>query len=96
MRQPEPSERQPEPRRDESGFTLIELLIVVTILGLVARLVVVNYGAMVPGSQLDADAAKLVSIVETARIEATLRLRTMKVEFDLDLERFRLILPRVH
>ncbi len=77
----------------EQGFTLLELLVVVTILALIARLVMVNYGAMVPGSRLDADASKIVSIMEQARIEATLRLRTMKVEFDLDLERFRLILP---
>lgn len=82
-----------EGRPAQRGFTLIEVLVVVTILALTVRVVLVNYGAIVPSARLDAEASRLVGAIEGARTEAILQGKELEFELDLELNRFRIVLP---
>ena len=80
--------------RNQSGFTLIELMIVVAIMALVVRIVMVNIGALIPSSALDSVAAKIQSELDFVRSEARIQGKQYKLEFDLDNQQKRLVLPQ--
>jgi len=80
-----------EPNQD--GFTLLELMVVIMVLGLVLRIVVVNMGAFLPGSALDAQANNLRFTLDYLRSEAKIQGKPYTLELDLDKHRTRIILP---
>jgi type II secretion system protein H len=75
------------------GFTLVEVLLVVGILALMAQIVVVNLGAMVPRTVLDGDARDIMGKLDFLRTEAMLQGKEMTLELDLDGDRYRIIMP---
>lgn len=77
----------------DAGFTLVELMVVVAIIGIASQLVLVNLGAMVPATVLDSEAQRLMSEIEFLRAEAQLQGKTFKIQLDLDLEQYRVVLP---
>jgi type II secretion system protein H len=81
-------------RRSQSGFTLIELMIVVAIMALIVRVVMVNIGALIPSSALDSVVAKIQSELAFVRSEARIQGKQYKMQFDLDTQRKRLVLPQ--
>ncbi len=81
------------PKRREAGFTLIEVMVVVTIVAIAAQIVTVNLGALVPSTLLDSESKKLMGTIDYLRSESQLRSETFKLEFDLDLNAYRIIFP---
>ena len=81
------------PRRRAAGFTLIELMVVLVIASLLIQLAVVNVGAMIPGAKIEAEANKLRSVLSYIRSEAMLQGRIYRVRFDMDRNRYQIILP---
>jgi len=81
--------RQPR----QSGFTLIELLIVLAIMALTLRVVAVNMGAWIPSSALKAVTGQIQSELDFVRSEAKLQGKSYRLEFDLDENLYRLVLP---
>lgn len=80
-------------RPSEAGFTLIEIMVVIMILGLVLRIVMVNMGAFIPSSALDAQANKLRFTLDYLRSEAKIQGKPYTLELDLDKHMTRIILP---
>ena len=79
--------------RREGGFTLIELMVVISIMALAVRLVVLNAGAFIPSWQIHAEARKLASRISFLASEARIQGRKLALEFDLDTESVRTLLP---
>jgi prepilin-type N-terminal cleavage/methylation domain-containing protein len=75
------------------GFTLIELMVVMVIASLLIQLAVVNVGAMIPGAKIEAEANKLRSVLSYVRSEAMLQGRLYRIRFDMDRNRYQVILP---
>lgn len=75
------------------GFTLIELMVVVAIIALAGQIVVVNLGALIPSSTLNSEATRLIGDIEFMRSEARLQGKPYRIELDLDLGRWRIVLP---
>lgn len=75
------------------GFSLVEVLVVLAIIGLVVQFVVVNMGAMVPKTKLDAEAKKLVANLDFLRSEARIQGKRYLLELDLQNPRWRMVLP---
>ena len=80
-------------RSSEAGFTLLEIMVVIMVLGLVLRIVVVNMGAFIPNSALDAQANQLRFTLDYLRSEAKIQGKPYSLELDLDKHRTRVILP---
>ncbi|MCC6672962.1 MAG: prepilin-type N-terminal cleavage/methylation domain-containing protein [Planctomycetes bacterium] len=95
MRAPaEPSVGAGLPRAGPAaGFTLLELLVVISIMGLITQLVIANLGALVPARTMDKETAELAYRLDYVRSEARMAGKTFRVQFDLDNQRWRLILP---
>ena len=68
-------------------------MVVVMILGLVLRIVVVNMGAFIPSSALDAQANQLRFTLDYLRSEAKIQGKPYTLELDLDKHRTRILLP---
>jgi prepilin-type N-terminal cleavage/methylation domain-containing protein len=77
----------------QDGFTMLELMVVIVVAALLLRMAMVNVGAIIPGSQVDAEARKLRAVLHHVRTEAALSGRVHSVELDLDGSRFRTVLP---
>jgi type II secretion system protein H len=75
------------------GFTLIELMVVIAVIGLAGQLVFMNLGALVPSTVLTSEATRLMGDIEFIRSEARLQGKQYKIEIDLELDRWRLVLP---
>ena len=75
------------------GFTLIELMVVIAILGLAGQLVFMNLGTLVPSTVLTSEATRLMGDIEFVRSEARLQCKLYRIEIDLELNRWRLVLP---
>jgi len=76
-----------------SGFSLTELLIVVAILGLIAGVVIVGGGTMIPGAQLSQVVHTLAAEMYGARSEAISRGHTYHIVYDLDAGSYHLLTP---
>ncbi|MEC7583386.1 MAG: GspH/FimT family pseudopilin [Planctomycetota bacterium] len=76
-----------------SGFTIIEVMIVVLIMGMIAAIVIPNLGMFVPEARLNSAAQQLVSNIDFARSEARIQGKRVTLEFDLENERWRYVLP---
>lgn len=77
----------------QSGFTIIELMVVVAILALVLQMVMLNMGAMVPKTKLDAESKKLVANIDFLRSEARVQGKRYLMQLDLGKARWRMVLP---
>jgi len=78
---------------DRAGFSMIEMLAVIVILGLLATLVTVNWRAILPRTELHSAVRTLASTIHGAHSEAISRNAVFKVEYDLDLHRYRVNTP---
>jgi len=79
--------------RARSGFSLTELLIVVAILGMIAGVVVLGSGAMLPGAQLSQAVHTLSANIYGARSEAISRTQTYHIEYDIDAGSYQTVTP---
>jgi type II secretion system protein H len=77
----------------QDGFTLIELMVVVAIGALILQFVMVNMGAMVPKTKLDAEAKRLLAHLDFLRSEARIQGKRYVLEIDLDHPRWRMVIP---
>ena len=66
------------------GFTLIELLVVLAIVATVLTLMTPMIGRLLPGAELKATAAALVTELREARAQATGRRQATTVRFDAE------------
>ena len=85
--------RTPTDGAARAGFTLVELMVVVAIIALAAQVVMVNLGAFIPASVLNAEAGRIIGDVEFVRSEARLQGKAYSIDLDLDNERWRIVLP---
>jgi prepilin-type N-terminal cleavage/methylation domain-containing protein len=76
-----------------SGFSLTELLIVVAILGMIAGVVIIGSGAMLPGAHLSQAVHTLSAHIYGARSEAISRNHTYHIEYDIDAGSYHTITP---
>lgn len=79
--------------RREAGFSIIELMVVVAILALILQMVMLNMGAMVPKTKLDAESKKLVANIDFLRSEARVQGKRYRLQLDLGNARWRMVLP---
>ena len=79
--------------RQDRGFTLLEVLLVVSLLALLVQVTAVNLGAFVPGWRIRAESKRLATRLSFLASEARLQGSTFVLEFDLDRERIRTLLP---
>ena len=68
-------------------------MIVVLIMGMIAAIVIPNLGMFVPEARLNSAAQQLVSNIDFARSEARIQGKRVTLEFDLENERWRYVLP---
>ena len=76
-----------------SGFSLTELLIVVAILGMIAGVVIMGGGTMIPGAQLSQVVHTLAAEMYGARSEAISRGHTHHIVYDLDAGAYHILTP---
>lgn len=79
--------------RHQAGFSIIELMVVVAILALILQMVMLNMGAMVPKTKLDAESKKLVANIDFLRSEARVQGKRYRLQLDLGNARWRMVLP---
>lgn len=80
-------------RSTRAGFSLVELMVVLLILGMMAGMMVVGTGAMLPGSYLAQAVHTLAAEVYGARSAAISRNLTYHIEYDIDANRYHLVTP---
>lgn len=76
-----------------AGFSLAELLGVIAILAMIAAMVTVNWGALLPKTQLHSAVRSLAAMLQSARSEAITRKALFEVEYDIEGRRFRTVTP---
>jgi len=82
-----PADRQP------AGFTLLELICVIAGMSLLIGIIAPNLTALVPTARLDGSSKAIMTKLQMARSEARIQAKRMEMEFDLEVGRYRTILP---
>lgn len=88
-----PHARHPLAHSERAGFSLIEMMGVLVILALVATIVTVNWNAILPRADLHAAVRTLSSTLSGTRSEAIARNARYQIEYDLELQRYRVLTP---
>ncbi|MBW3589096.1 MAG: prepilin-type N-terminal cleavage/methylation domain-containing protein [Actinobacteria bacterium] len=75
-------------KREEDGFTLIELLVVMAIIGILMTLSSYAIFSYWRAQQLSGATQQIVTDLRDAQVRAQSEVRTYRVQFDLDNERY--------
>ena len=77
----------------DAGFTLVELMVVVGIIAISLAIVVINLGAMTPGTRLTSSARYVAAMINQARDEAAISGYTIGIGYDLESDEVWLDVP---
>ncbi len=75
------------------GFSLVELLAVIIVLGLIATVVMINWRAILPKTELHSAVRELSAVLQGTRSDAISRNATFEVQYDIDENRYRVMTP---
>jgi prepilin-type N-terminal cleavage/methylation domain-containing protein len=80
-------------RLDDRGFTLLEILLVVSLLAMLVQVAALNIGTLLPEWRLRSVSQRLATRMNFLASEARIQGTTYKLQFDLDRNRVRTLLP---
>jgi prepilin-type N-terminal cleavage/methylation domain-containing protein len=81
------------PESGESGFTFVELMAVLALISVAMFFVFLNLDGMTAPSRLASAGREIANSVGWIRGEAAAQARDIEVEFDLDSQRYRIVIP---
>jgi prepilin-type N-terminal cleavage/methylation domain-containing protein len=77
----------------ESGFTLLELLAVIMLISLATMFAFLNLDGMTASGRLASAGREIANTISWIRNEAAAQAREFQIEFDLDDQRYRVVVP---